>query len=321
MTFNFSGDTGRDFLVGIQHITSTSAANGPTTALSGNNSVIFAYIDSLVPHIWLPTDVCQAFETSFGLVWNATSNLHLVNDTLHSQLLARNASVVFTLGTSLSGNSSVDIVLPYSSFDLTASAPLVQNSSRYFPLRRVNNETQYTLGRAFLQNAYIIADYDRSNFSVSQAVFPGVGAPGNIVAILPPAGPGSVDHGLKSGGIVGIVVAILVIIISVAIVTFMVYRRRQKQRKVSRLAAQLEEERFQKAELDGTDASQEYGRKAHTELDAQENTRHELEVPNKAAEVHGHGNKPAHEQLVHELAAEDVLLPELESPALIKGAK
>ncbi|KAK5015054.1 hypothetical protein LTR39_002820, partial [Cryomyces antarcticus] len=67
LTFNFSGDTGRDFLVGIQHITSTSAANGPTTALSGNNSVIFAYIDSLVPHIWLPTDVCQAFETSFGL--------------------------------------------------------------------------------------------------------------------------------------------------------------------------------------------------------------------------------------------------------------
>ncbi|CAD6591030.1 MAG: hypothetical protein ASARMPREDX12_004894 [Alectoria sarmentosa] len=50
--------------------------------------------------------------------------------------------------------------------------PLPQDTTRYyFPLRQAVNESQYTLGRAFLQEAYVIVDYERSNFSVSQCRF------------------------------------------------------------------------------------------------------------------------------------------------------
>src|ERR1019366_4883174 len=50
-----------------------------------------------------------------------------------------------------------------------AKWPLVtKNSSRYFPLKRAANDSQTTLGRAFLQEAYLIVDYERSNFSLYQ---------------------------------------------------------------------------------------------------------------------------------------------------------
>lgn len=95
----------------------------------------------------------MAFENAFGLTWNATSELYLVNDTLHAILQASNINITFTLGVGKTGGDTVDITLPYASFDLRATPPLVQNTTSYFPLKRAANSTQYTLGRAFLQEA------------------------------------------------------------------------------------------------------------------------------------------------------------------------
>ncbi|CAL8584356.1 hypothetical protein XPA_009958 [Xanthoria parietina] len=76
---------------------------------------------------------------------------------------------------------SVDIILPYASFDLIAKPPLLPNATSYFPLRR-GNDSQITLGRAFLQEAYIITDYDHQNFTVAQTRFDDTARP-NIVPI------------------------------------------------------------------------------------------------------------------------------------------
>ena len=137
-------------------------------------SPIVANIDSSVAQIWLPTTACQRFEEVFGLTWNEESNLYLVNETLHKTLLIRNDNITFTLSNEKSQPiSTIDIVLPYASFDLTASYPLVAyTSTHYFPLRRAENESQYVLTRTFLQEAYLLVDYERSLFSISQARFP-----------------------------------------------------------------------------------------------------------------------------------------------------
>jgi hypothetical protein len=95
------------------------------------------------------------FENAFGLIWDNGTELYLVNDSLHNALLLQNSSVAFTLG-NLSGEK-VNITLPYSAFDLTASSPLVPNTTHYFPLKRAANSSQYTLGRTFFQEAYVIA--------------------------------------------------------------------------------------------------------------------------------------------------------------------
>jgi hypothetical protein len=78
-----------------------------------------------------------------------------VNETHHNSLLDSNAEVSFRLSDVKSGGDTVTVILPYAAFDLTAKYPLVDNTSHYFPLKRAGSSAQYTLGRTFLQEAYV----------------------------------------------------------------------------------------------------------------------------------------------------------------------
>lgn len=128
-----------------------------TTAIQG--LPISTYIDSLVPEIWLPIHICAAFESAFGLTWNDTAEMYLINETLHPDLLS-DASVAFSFAADTTSTGGVQITVPYKAFDLAARAPLAgiedDSSLRYFPLKRAANENQYYLGRTFLQFAYVI---------------------------------------------------------------------------------------------------------------------------------------------------------------------
>lgn len=152
LSFPFAPNDLRDLVVGIQSITSIQQ-NGTTSSLLPSG--IMAYIDSTVPEIWLPLEACLAFEKAFKLTYDTKSSLYLVNDNLHNSLLAQNANVSFTLGRADTGGETINITLPYHSFDLQVSPPVagVASASRYFPLRRAQNDTQYTLGRTFFQEA------------------------------------------------------------------------------------------------------------------------------------------------------------------------
>lgn len=152
MSFTFGTDTSRDLIVGIQSITSVDA-DGTRRSLLPNG--ILANIDSTIPYIYLPLEACKAFEQAFGLVYDNKTGLYLLTDAQHSQLAGQNPNITFTLGNSKAGGPTINITLPYNSFDLTAQWPLVANGSKYFPLQRAANDSQYTLGRIFLQEAYV----------------------------------------------------------------------------------------------------------------------------------------------------------------------
>ena len=115
---------------------------------------ILTFIDSTLPYIYLPTEACTLFEDEFGLVWNSTVGQYLINNTQHQSLLAKNPNFTFQIADSTTGGPTVDIVLPYASFDLQAEYPLLYDTSRYFPLQP-GNDTTYLLGRTFLQEAYV----------------------------------------------------------------------------------------------------------------------------------------------------------------------
>jgi hypothetical protein len=148
LTVGFNGDSNFDLTINVNSI-SMSSSDG-----NRNLSTTWfpAYIDSTLPYLYLPIDVCQQFEEAFGITYDNDTELYLVNDTLHTQLLSQAANVTFTL-TNVTSQVLVDIVLPYQAFDLIADYPLVQNASRYFPLKRAKDNTQTTLGRTFLQEA------------------------------------------------------------------------------------------------------------------------------------------------------------------------
>jgi len=148
-----------------------------------------SFIDSTVPHIWLPPEVCDQFERAFGLIYDDNTELYLVNNTIRSRLLELNPSVTFKLGAQNVGGQTLNIVLPYAAFDLQATHPIYENSTNYFPIRRAKKDdsTQYVLGRTFLQEAYLVSDYERSTFTVSQARFENPMPQQEIVPIISPS--------------------------------------------------------------------------------------------------------------------------------------
>ena len=308
---------GRSLLVGIQSISSVNQ-NGTTSNLM--SSGIMASIDSTEAQIWLPVEACQAFETAFGLVYNDTNGFYLVNGALHTKLQAQNASVTFTLGSTTIGGETVNITLPYNSFDLTLQPPAANltSNTKYFPLRRAANDTQYTLGRTFLQEAYLTVDWERQNFSISECVFL-ENLQQNLVAIQSPTistSSGGSSTGEKVGIAVGVVVGVLAI--AAAIGAFL-WKKHQAKR-VS------EEEEAQKAKMAGSDFEDQQRLGFKPELGAgHDNSRFEMQgsppggAQPKAEEVQAQGldekaRYPGGFPGMAEVEGGDVSRPELASP-------
>ncbi|KAM0796924.1 aspartic peptidase domain-containing protein, partial [Usnea florida] len=220
-------DPSRNLVVGLQSILST-ATDHSTTLVTQQQSLlpnpILTFIDSTLPYIYLPNVTCQNFEKTLGLEWNSTEELYLVNETLHQSLLSKNLTFTFTITDAISGGPTVQIELPYASFDLEVKPPYIQDTTRYFPLQPAVDESQYTLGRTFLQEAYLIVDYERSNFSVSQCRFDEDGIPTDLVAI--PSITEKSNHLRRNVGM-SIGAALLLLLATLAAV-FAIRRWRQK---------------------------------------------------------------------------------------------
>ncbi|KAI9714795.1 MAG: hypothetical protein M1820_000084 [Bogoriella megaspora] len=255
ITINFGADQSRDLLVGIQSISDGENNLLPTS--------VYAFIDSIISELWLPIDACQAFEQAFDLTWNDTAELYSVNDTTHNNLLTRNPNITFKIGPSdMPGAAAVDITMPYSAFDMTITPPYVGIASRYFPLKRANESTQYTLGRTFLQYAYLVVDYERSNFSVSQALFPSTSMQQSLTAIHPPdyapwvaatAPLKPKKNHFSSAAIAGIVIGAAGTIGVLGLVTLLArrYRRRAIQGQIARIRDDIQvDQKYEKPELD-----------------------------------------------------------------------
>lgn len=239
VSFSFGSDDSRRLTLVIQSITATNTLHGAVEPLS---SGILALIDSTVPHIWLPTSACAVFERAFGLIYDNTTDLYIINDTTHEHLQRLNPKVTLKLGNSVSEGDTVAIQLPYGAFDLQASLPIYANETNYFPLRRAMNESQFTLGRTFLQEAYVTADYERMNFSVGQAVHTDNRKPqiiminsNNNTANKP---TGSVamtrtsSSNLNPGQISGIALGSLALVVVVAVFGLLFVRHKRQQRRV-----------------------------------------------------------------------------------------
>ncbi|KAF1965293.1 acid protease [Bimuria novae-zelandiae CBS 107.79] len=183
ITFPFDADDDRPTSLTVQSITAQNTLERTVTLLL---DATYVAIDSTVPHMWLPDDVCDRFEKSFGLTYDNKTDLYTINDTMHQQMLELNPTITISLGETSDPTACVNIVLPYGAFDVQASFPYYKEAVNYFPLRRGKNETQYTLGRVVFQEMYIVADYSQGQFSVHQALFPSTVEEPQIKAIYVP---------------------------------------------------------------------------------------------------------------------------------------
>ena len=123
-----------------------------------------------------------------------------------------------------------------------------------FPIKQASGSNQYTLGRAFLQEAVLVVDFERQNFSISQAINVPTNTAAQIINIISPDDVTSSGGGTSTspapspsstgvtpvetsassssfptGAIAGIVIA--VIAIAAAVLAFFCIRRRRSKKR------------------------------------------------------------------------------------------
>jgi hypothetical protein len=192
-----------------------------------------AIIDSTFPYLVLPDGICDQFVANFSLAFDRNTGLYTINSTAHEQNVQQNATVSFTISSDPDGSGTPSVInFPYAAFFLEASSPIYTNTTNYFPIRKSSNGI-YILGRTFLQEAYIIVDYERANFTVAPAATFSNMPTEDLVTILstsyvpPTHAPDSGKGGLAAGAIAGIVIGIIAAFLLIGGGAFLYYRRRR----------------------------------------------------------------------------------------------
>ncbi|PQE13751.1 eukaryotic aspartyl protease protein [Rutstroemia sp. NJR-2017a BVV2] len=246
-------------------VASNTGSGNPINLVSTTDR-ISANIDSSTPYLWLPPIICNRFAEALGLTYNKTLNLYTfdANTSQHTNLSESEINFTFRLSDLGSSTEVVNITLPYPAFDLQLTFPFIPNttygsddaSKYYFPLAQASNEAQYTIGRAFLQEAYLIVDYERNNFSVHQAVHTAnplyntsiitISSPSNSAFTGNPAnssaGSGHTTAGsesrkmsLSSGALAGIVIGCVALLGLIAFALWYCRRNRRSPRNSIRI--------------------------------------------------------------------------------------
>ncbi|KAF1817156.1 acid protease, partial [Eremomyces bilateralis CBS 781.70] len=187
-------------------------------------------LDSTLPYMFLPRSICDRFEEVLGLTYDNRTGLYLMDEANRSKHRDLNTTIQFNLADAYSSASITRISLPFVALDLEASWPTVPNGNhtRFFPIRRGVASDKYILGRAFMQEAYIIVDYERGNFSVAQSRNFGPAPSPNIIAITSPHTKEK-EGGLGAGALAGIGIGATVVVIAMCALAWYLFKGRQKK--------------------------------------------------------------------------------------------
>ncbi|KAM7200044.1 Aspartic peptidase domain containing protein [Naviculisporaceae sp. PSN 640] len=247
------------------HVKSLDKAPGnwtsTTQTLVEMDDGIVALIDSSTPYLWLPTEVCDRFATALNLTWREDLGLYVFSEGSHYMDYQKDESLSFTFSVSSYDNTDdfglpldlpgvVNITLPSAAFAQLLRYPfknVIQwgdSSIPYFPLKRSSpevNGNQYIIGRTFMQEAYIITNYDRGQFSLHQALFPENSASNYTLQAIerPPDSPypafvpngSSSDGGLTPGKTAGIVLSAFACGSVIGVIIWFCCRRRLRSKK------------------------------------------------------------------------------------------
>ncbi|KAF2281134.1 acid protease [Westerdykella ornata] len=219
-------------------------------SLTSDTPAFLAAIDSTLPYLWLPDALCDQFADKFQLQYDDRRNMYTVNQSAINYNRQQNATVTFKIGANQKASNDVTtITLPYSAFDLLASDPIFPNRTRYFPIKKSPNGI-YVLGRAFLQETYLIVDYERANFTIAPALFSDPLPQPEIISIFskdykPPGSDPAASNNdsgnssLPPGAIAGIVVGVVVLLVLLGIIAFFLWKRRREAKQRAHYAKQF----------------------------------------------------------------------------------
>ncbi|KAI2609493.1 acid protease [Hypoxylon fragiforme] len=136
-------------------------------------------VDGCSPYLTLPKSTCDAIANNLPVTYNNDLGLYFwnTNDPKYTQVV-NSASVLEFVFLAGSNMKNVSISVPFRHLNLTLTAPLVDTSTQYFPC--YTGSSTLTLGRAFLQDAFVGANWGTQSWWLAQAPGPNVPPPSVI---------------------------------------------------------------------------------------------------------------------------------------------
>ena len=145
--------------------------------LKANGSIVNtlqAAVDPSLPYLYLPADTCLALARVLPIRLDTGLNLYIWDTSRsgYNDIISSPSFLNFTF--SDSSQKPVSIKVPFSLFNLTLDTPITTTPTPYFPCMSSSpsNLEPWSLGRAFLQAAYIGQNNDAKVFWLAQAPGP-----------------------------------------------------------------------------------------------------------------------------------------------------
>jgi hypothetical protein len=131
---------------------------------SGNSSIeskLSVAINSLAPYLHLPKSTCDAIAAHLPVTYQAKYGLYFWNtgDPQYEKIVSSTSFLSFNFRASESANNNLTINVPFKLLNLTLTAPLTSTPTMYFPCK-AETQARYQLGRAFLQAAFVGANWN-----------------------------------------------------------------------------------------------------------------------------------------------------------------
>lgn len=167
----------------------TSTINGLLT--KGNSSISPALSLPLLPeapYLDLPKSSCDAIAAWLPVTYDAGLGLYTWNtdDPRYTQIVSSPSVLSFVFRKDQTNTQNITINVPFALLNLTLQAPLVTSSIPYLPCN-AQSSGRYSLGRAFLQAAFVGANWNlNSNTGVwwlAQAPGPNIGSQSSVATI------------------------------------------------------------------------------------------------------------------------------------------
>ena len=152
----------------------------------GNTSIatsVSVAMNPAAPYLYLPNSTCAAITKDLPVTYSAKYGLYMWDTTNPNYMNVVTSptylSFIFRLGGDASQN--ITIKVPFRLLNLTLDAPLVSKPTPYFPCTTPQNSSAYSLGRAFLQAAFIGVNWDQGVGQWFLAQAPGPNTPMNAI--------------------------------------------------------------------------------------------------------------------------------------------
>lgn len=147
--------------------------DGLLTEKNESSSNLDVTLRGCSPYLTLPKSACDAIADNLPVSYDGDLGLYLwdVDDSKYSEIVSSASALSFKFRGS-SNTDTVAIRVPFLHLNLTLESPIVDEDRQYFPCFTGSDE--YTLGRAFLQDAFIGANWESQTWWLAQAPGPDI---------------------------------------------------------------------------------------------------------------------------------------------------